>query len=48
MVFGPILDMVDGSVPPFYVTLKVKDFLLYDYMLDFGASHNLTPKFVMD
>ena len=40
--------MIDEIVPPFYVTLKAYDFLLYNCMLDFGASHNLMPKVIMD
>jgi len=48
IVFGPSSDMIDENVPPFYVTLKIHDFLLYNYMLDFGASHNLMPKVIMD
>lgn len=30
VVFGPNSDMIDENVPPFYVTLKVHDFLLYN------------------
>jgi len=48
VVFGPNLDMIDENVPPFYVTLKVHDFLLYNCMLDSGTSHNLMPKVIMD
>lgn len=48
MVFGPCLDMVDESIPPFYVTLKAHDFLLYNFMLDSGYSHNLMPQVIMD
>lgn len=40
--------MIDESVPPFYVTLKIHDYLLYNCMLDSGASHNLIPKVIMD
>jgi len=48
VVFGPSSDMIDENVPPFYVTLKIHDFLLYNCMLDSGASHNLIPKVIMD
>ena len=48
VVFGPSFDMIDEIVPPFYVTLKSHDFLLNNYMLDYGASHNLRPKVIMD
>lgn len=40
--------MINGSVPPFYVTLKNHDYLLYNCMLDYGVSHNLMPKVIMD
>jgi len=40
--------MVDEIVTPFYVTLKTNDSMLYNCMLDFGASHNLMPKTIMD
>lgn len=48
VVFDPSSDMIDEIVPPFYVTLKAHDFLLYNYMLDYGASHNLMSKVIMD
>lgn len=40
--------MIDESVPPFHVTLKVHDFILYSCLLESGASHNLMPKVIMD
>ena len=46
--FGPSSDMIDESIPPFYVTLKVHDSLLYNCNLDSSASHNLMPKFIME
>lgn len=48
VVFGPSSDMIDEIIPPFYVTLKAHDFLLYNCMLDSEASHNLMPKAIMD
>ena len=48
VVLGPSSDMIDEIVAPFYVTLKVHAFLLYNSMLDFGASLNLMPKVIMD
>ena len=48
VVFCPSSDMVDEILPPFYVTLKTNDSMLYNCMLDFGASHNLMPKTIMD
>jgi len=46
--FGPSSEMIDENVPPFYITLKDHDFLLYSGMLDSRASHNLMPKVIMD
>ena len=48
VIFGPSSDMIDEIVPPFYVTFKVHDFLLYNCMLDSRASHNLMPKVIME
>lgn len=48
VVFGPSFDMIDEFVPPFYVTLKVHDFHLYNFTVDSRASHNLMPKVIMD
>lgn len=46
-IFGPILDVQDKSSPPFYLTLKINEVLLYNCMLYFMASYNLMPKFFM-
>jgi hypothetical protein len=35
-------------VAPFYVTLNIHNKMLHNCMLDFGESHNLMPKVVMD
>ena len=48
VVFGPSSDMIDETMSPFYVTLKAHDSLLYKCMLDYGASHNLMLKVIMD
>lgn len=40
--------MIDEIVPPFFVTLKAHDSMLYNCMLDSGASHNLMPKIIME
>ena len=48
VVFGPSSDMIDEIVPPFYVTFKTHDVLLYNCMIDSSASHNLMPKAIMD
>ena len=50
LIFG--LDVngkpVEGWIPPFYSSLNVHDKILHNAMIDFGASHNLMPKSVMD
>ena len=46
--FGPTSYMIHETVPPFYVTLKTNDSMLYNCILDSGASHNLMPKTIMD
>jgi hypothetical protein len=48
IVFGPHIDEKEESVAPFYVTLNIHDKMLHNCMLDFGASHNLMPKVVME
>lgn len=48
VLFGPSSYMIDEIMPPFYVTLKTNDFMLYNCMLDSTTSHNLMPKYIMD
>ena len=49
IVFGPRMkNVVDDDVPPFYVTLKIQDLLLHNTMIDYGASHNLMPKEIIN
>jgi hypothetical protein len=50
LLFGPAIDgnVDDSDVPPFYLSLKIHDFILHNAMLDSGASHNLMPKAIMD
>ena len=49
ILFGPRMEPNDDdTVPPFYVTFKVHDLNLHNSMFDFGASHNLMPKDIMD
>ena len=50
ILFGPALEGApeDTEIPPFYPSLKLHDFILHNDMLDFGASHNLMPKAIMD
>ena len=48
VVFGPHVEELDTSTPPFYVSLVIHDLLLHNCMLDSGASHNLLPLLVME
>ena len=48
VAFGPHVEQQSDTIPPFYVTLNVHDKLLHNCMLDYGASHNLMPKVVME
>lgn len=50
ILFGPILEgsLEDIEVPPFYLSLKLHEFILHNSMLDSGASHNLMPKAIME
>ena len=47
VTFGPHVEEVDSSIPPFYISLLLHDFVLYNCMLDSGVSHNLMPLCVM-
>ncbi len=47
VVFGPHVEEVDSSTPPFYISLLIHDFLLHNCMFDSGASHNLMSLLVM-
>lgn len=46
--FGPHVEEIYPSTTPFYVTLVIHVLLLHNFMLDFGASHNLMPLTVME
>ena len=48
VVFGPHVEELDSTTPPFYVSLVIHDLLLHNYMIDSGASHNLLPLYVME
>ena len=43
-----MIEEMDESFPPFYISLNIHDKILYNYLLDLGASDNLMPKAVMD
>eukprot|EP00253_Pinus_taeda_P031171 PITA_31171 len=50
LIFGPSIDGQSGDsvVPPFYLNLRIHQFILHNSMLDSGASHNLMPKAIME
>jgi hypothetical protein len=48
IMFSPHIDNNKDFVALFYITLTVHDHLLHNCMLDSGASHNLTPKIIME
>ena len=43
-----IEETYEEEVPPFYSSLNVHDMILHNAMLDFGASHNLMPRVVVE
>ncbi|CAA2990678.1 hypothetical protein ABT39_MTgene5666 (mitochondrion), partial [Olea europaea subsp. europaea] len=49
MIFGPETngESHDSDVPPFYINLRLHDFVLHNAMFNSGASHNLMPKAIM-
>jgi len=50
LFFGPALngESPDSDVLPFYISLRLHDFLLHNAMFDSGASHNPMPKAIME
>ena len=48
VILGPIIEELDESFPPFYISLNIHDKILHNCLLESGASHNLMPKVVMD
>lgn len=38
----------EGGVPPFYNSLNIHDKILHNEILDFGESHDLMPKDIME
>ena len=41
-------DKEDGDVSSFYISLNIHEMILHNAMLNSGASHNLTPKAIME
>jgi hypothetical protein len=48
IIFGPHFDGAIDTIAPFYITLIVHDHILHNSMLDFGASHNVMAKSIME
>jgi len=50
MIFGLALngESLDSDVLPFYISLRLHDFVLHNAMFDSGASHNLMLMAIMD
>lgn len=50
LIFGPALDgeSHESDVPPFYISLRLHEYVLHNAMFDSGASHNLMPKAIME
>ena len=48
VTLGPMVEELDESCPPFYISLNIHDKILHNCLLDSRASHNLIPKAVMD
>ena len=49
IVLGPIIEYIDEEyVPLLYVSLNIHGMILYNTMLDYGASHNLMPRVVVE
>ncbi len=50
MIFGPASngESPDSDVPHFYISLRLHDFVLHNAMFNYGVSHNLMPKAIMD
>ena len=48
VTLGPMVEELDESCPPFYISLNIHDNILHNCLLDSGASHNHMPKSVMD
>lgn len=50
ILFGPTLEGSPkySGIPPFYLSLKLHDFILHNAMLESSASHSLIPKVIMN
>ena len=48
VILGPMIEEMDESFPPFYISLNIHSKILHNCLLESGASHKLMPKAVMD
>jgi len=50
LIFGPALngESPNSDVRPFYISLRVHEFVLHNAMFDSSASHNLMLKAIME
>lgn len=50
LIFGPEVNgkLVEGGIPPFYVSLNIHGKILHNAMFDSATSHNLMPKSIME
>jgi hypothetical protein len=50
LIFGPALngESPENDVPPFYISLRLHEYVLHNAIFDSGASHNLMPKAIME
>jgi len=50
LIFGPSLngESPESDVPPFYISLRLHEYVLHNAMFDSGALHNLMPKAIME
>ena len=48
VIFGPFVEDIDDSIPPFYLYLNIHDKILHNFLMESGALHNLMSKVFMD
>jgi len=50
LIFGPALEgqSEDSEVPPFYISLRLHEYVLHNAMFDSRASHNLMLEAIME
>ena len=41
-------NLEDSEVTPFYLSLRIHDYIIHNAILNFGASHSLMSKAIMD